>query len=159
MISWKRESVFQLLCLFGDAQPHSWLESVNLGTRLFVNVSIKKGHYKTHQAKFEAFFQKAIEYGLIEMIETDIIKREHLKKFYRIGKEDYNYKISKKGDKLLRQEQAERSGDSFYFHMFNRSTGGDFGIDRFAPLNPINVGIQNKQTYKVKNLRENNEGN
>lgn len=152
MIPWKRESIFQLLCLFGDFKEHSWLESVNLGTRLFLH--FPPGKYKTHQAKFEAFLQKSIEYGIIEMIPTPYIIKERTKKTYQISKHDYNYKLSAKGDRLLRQEQAEREADrAFYYNLFDRSVDGEFGVDRFAPLTPTNMGIKNKQIYKAKDLK------
>src|SRR5579859_8187147 len=80
MIPWKRGSIFQLLCLFGDFKEHPWMEIVNLGTRLFVNYQIQSHRYKTHQDKFEAFFQKSIEYGIIEMIPTPYIIKERTKK-------------------------------------------------------------------------------
>jgi len=154
MIPWKRGSIFQLLCLFGDFKEHPWMEIVNLGTRLFVNYQIQSHRYKTHQDKFEAFFQKSIEYGIIEMIPTPYIIKERTKKTYQISKEDYNYKLSAKGDKLLRQEQAEREGNAFYYNLFDRSVDGEFGVDRFSPLTPTNLGIKNKQVYKAKDLRK-----
>jgi len=154
MIQWKRQNIFNLLCLFGDDKPHSWMETVNLGTRFFANIPIQNHQYKTHQEKFEAFFQKAIEYGIIEMIATPYVIKERTKKVYQISKHDFNYKLSEKGDRLLRQEQAERTNDGFYYNMFNRSTEGDFGIDRFAPLTPTNLGVKDKQIYKARDLRK-----
>jgi hypothetical protein len=155
MIQWKREHIFNLLCLFGDDKPHSWMESVNLGTRLFVHIPIKNRQFKTHQAKFEAFFQKSIEYGIIEMVPTDYIIKARTKNNYMISKEDYNYKLSEKGDGLLRQEQAEREADrAFYYNMFDRSVDGKFGVDAFAPLTPTNLGVKDPQKYKAKDLRK-----
>lgn len=155
MIPWKRETVYNLLCLFGDDKLHPWMECINLGTRLFLSVPIQNRRYKTHQAKFEAFLQKGIEYGLIEMIATPSVIKQRSQKTYMISKEDFNYKLSAKGDRLLRKEQAERESDrAFYYNMFNRSTEGEFGVDRFAPLTPTNMGIKNKQIYKAKDLRK-----
>jgi hypothetical protein len=155
MIRWKRENVFNLLCLMGDDKPHGWMECINLGTRLFVHIPIEHHQYKTHQAKFEAFFQKAIEYGIIDMIPTEYIIKERLKKVYQISKHDYNYKLSAKGDKLLRQEQAEREADrAFYYNLFDRSVDGKWGVDTFAPLTPTNLGIKDKQVYKAKDLKK-----
>jgi hypothetical protein len=134
MIQWKRQNIFNLLCLFGDAKPHGWMEVVNLGTRLFLSIPIQNHQFKTHQAKFEAFLQKGIEYGIIEMIPTQFIIKERMKDTYQISKHDYNYKLSAKGDRLLRQEQAERTGDAFFFNVFDRSVDGPNGVDRFAPL-------------------------
>jgi hypothetical protein len=157
MIQWKRQNIFNLLCLFGDDKPHGWMEVVNLGTRLFLNIPIQNHQFKTHQAKFEAFLQKGIEYGVIEMIPTQYVIKARTRKSYMISKEDFVYKLSAKGDRLLRQEQAEReSENSFYYNLFNRSTEGDFGIDRFAPLQATNLGIKNKQIYKAKDLRKGN---
>lgn len=134
MIVWKRENIFKMCCLFGDDKLHGWMETVNIGTRLFINVPIERHQYKTHQAKFEAFFQKSIEYGIIEMIPTQQIIKERMKASYQISKIDYNYKLSAKGDRLLRQEQAERTNEGFYFNVFDRSVDGPNGVDRFAPL-------------------------
>lgn len=158
MIQWKRQNIFNLLCLFGDDKPHSWLEVVNLGTRLFLN--IPAGKYKTHQAKFEAFLQKAIEYGIIEMIPTPYVIKERTKKSYMISKEDFIYKLSTKGDTLLRKEQAEREADrAFYYNLFDRSVDGEFGVDRFAPLKPTNLNIKDKQIYKAKDLKRDDQRN
>ena len=154
MIPWKRGSVFQLLCLFGDNKPHSWMETVNLGTRLFVNYPIEHKQFKTHQAKFEAFLQKAIEYGIVEMIATPQIIRARTQYEYMISKEDFVYKLSAKGDVLLRKEQAEREDNPFYYNMFDRSVDGPNGVDRFSPLTPTDLGVKNKQTYKAKDLRK-----
>jgi hypothetical protein len=134
MIVWKRENIFKLVCLFGDDKPHGWMETVNLGTRLFLDIKIEHKQFKTHQAKFEAFLQKAIEYGIIEMLPTPYIIKERMKETYQISKHDFNYKLSVKGDRLLRQEQAERTSDAFYFNVFDRSVDGPNGVDRFAPL-------------------------
>jgi len=154
MIQWKRENIFNLLCLFGDDKPHGWMECVNLGTRLFVNVPIQNKQFKTHQAKFEAFFQKAIEYGIIEMIPTQYVIKQRTKNSYMISKEDFVYKLSAKGDQLLREEQAEREADrAFYFRMFDRSVDGEFGVDRFAPLQPTDYGIKDKKIHKAGDLR------
>jgi hypothetical protein len=158
MIVWKRQNVFNLLCLFGDDKPHSWLEVVNLGTRLFLDVPIQNHKYKTHQDKFEAFLQKAIEYGIIEMIPTPYVIKVRTRDSYMISKHDFNYKLSAKGDKLLRQEQAEREADrAFYYNMFDRTVDGPNGVDRFAPLTPTELNIRNKQTYKVKNMKKENQ--
>jgi hypothetical protein len=154
MIQWKRPNVFLLLCLFGDGKDHSWLEVVNLGTRLFVDVDINIKKHATHQAKFEEFLKKAINYGLIEMVETKEIRLIRQQRFYQISKEDYLYKISTKGDKLLRQEQAEREGNAFYYNLFDRSVGGKFGVDAFAPLTPTDYGVREKHSYKVKDFRK-----
>ena len=157
MIPWKRSSVFQLLCLLGDFKEHPWMEVVNLGTRLFVNYPIENRRFKTHQAKFEAFFQKAIEYGIVEMIPTPYVIKERTKKTYQISKHDFNYKLSAKGDALLRQEQAERESDNaFYYNLFDRTVDGKWGVDTFAPLTPTNLGIKDKQVYKAKDLRHEN---
>jgi hypothetical protein len=155
MIQWKRENIFNLLCLFGDDKPHGWMEVVNLGTRLFVNIPIRNRQFKTHQAKFEAFFKKAIEYGIIEMIPTQYVIKQRTKNSYMISKEDFVYKLSTKGDGLLRQEQAEREADrAFYYNMFDRTVDGEFGVDKFAPLTPTNMNIKDKQIYKAKDLRK-----
>ena len=154
MIQWKRQNIFNLLCLFGDNKPHGWMEVVNLGTRLFVNVPIEKGRHKTHQAKFEAFFQKAIEYGIIEMIPTEYVIKQRTKNSYMISKEDFNYKLSEKGDRLLRQEQAQREADlAFYYNLFDRSVDGKWGVDTFAPLTPTDYNVKEKHTYKAGDLR------
>jgi hypothetical protein len=148
MIPWKRYSIFQLLCLFGDDKPHGWVETINLGTRLFVNYPA--GKFKTHQAKFEAFLQKAIEYGIIDMTPTDYIINARKQTRYMISKEDYNYKLSKKGDELLRQEQAERESDkAFYYRQFDRTVEGKFGADYFSPLTPTDYGVKEKHSYKI----------
>jgi hypothetical protein len=155
MIVWKRENIFNLICLFGDDKPHGWMEVVNLGTRLFVSVPIQNRKYPNHQAKFEAFFQKAIEYGIIEMIPTEYVIKQRARNSYMISKEDFNYKLSERGDRLLRQEQAERESDrAFYYNLFDRSVDGEFGVDKFAPLTPTNLNIKNKQVYKAKDLRK-----
>lgn len=148
MIAWKRQNIFNLLCLFGDDKPHGWMEVMNLGTRLFLNVPIQNKQFKTHQAKFESFFKKSIEYGIIEMIPTAYIIKERKNKSYMISKEDYNYKLSRKGDRLLRQEQAERTQDSFYFNVFDRSVEGPNGVDRFAPLPSSLKKIKNENNPK-----------
>ena len=155
MIQWKRQNVFNLLCLFGDDKPHGWMEVVNLGTRLFLNIPIQYHQFKTHQEKFEAFLQKAIEYGIIDMLPTEYVTKTRTQHSYQISKHDYNYKLSAKGDRLLRQEQAEREADNaFYYNLFDRSVDGDFGVDRFAPLTPTNLGIRDKKIYKAKDLRK-----
>lgn len=155
MIAWKRQNIFNLLCLFGDDKPHFWLEVVNLGTRLFVDIPIQNKQCKTHQVKFEIFLQKATEYNIIEMIPTEYIIKQRTKNSYMISKEDYLYKLSTKGDRLLRQEQAEREADrSFYYNMFDRTVDGKFGVDKFAPLTPTNLNIKDKQVYKAKDLRK-----
>ena len=157
MIQWKRQNVFNLICLFGDDKPHAWMEVVNLGTRLFLNIPIQNHQFKTHQAKFEAFLQKGIEYGIIEMIPTQYVIKQRTKNSYMISKEDFVYKLSAKGDSLLRQEQAEREEDrAFYYNMFDRTVDGPNGVDRFAPLQATNLGIKNKQIYKAKDLRKEN---
>ena len=131
------------------------MEVVNLGTRLFVNYPIENHQFKTHQAKFEAFFQKAIEYGIIEMIPTPSVIKQRTKKSYMVSKEDFNYKLSAKGDDLLRKEQAEREADrAFYYNLFDRSVDGEFGVDRFAPLQPTDYGVKEKHIYKAKDLRK-----
>jgi hypothetical protein len=155
MIAWKRQNIFNLLCLFGDDKLHPWMECINLGTRLFLDVPIIGHRYKTHQDKFEAFFQKAIEYGIIEMIPTEYIIKQRTRNSYMISKEDFVYKLSPKGDRLLRQEQAERESDrAFYYNMFDRSVDGEFGVDRFAPLTPTDYQVKEKHTYKAKDLRK-----
>ena len=133
MIDWKRENVYLILCLFGDGIDHQWGEVVNLGTRLFLKAPIN-GRHKTHQAKFEEFFAKAVNYGLVDKVETPYLRTIHAQKTYQIGKEDYMYKISAKGDRLLRQEGAERTGEGFYYNLFDRDINSSNGIDRFAPL-------------------------
>ena len=140
MIVWKRENVFKILCLFGDNLEHPWMEVINLGTRLFLDSPVNG--FKTHQAKFEAFFAKAVNNGLVDVIDTPEVRRlrdieKPVSGHYTtpmISKEDFNYKLSKKGDKMLRQEQAERTGDSFFFNLYDRGVDTPFGVDKFAPL-------------------------
>jgi hypothetical protein len=154
MIQWKRQNIFNLLCLFGDDKLHPWMEAVNLGTRLFLNVPIQNKQFKTHQAKFEAFLQKAIEYGIIDMIPTDYVIKARTRDSYIISKEDFVYKLSAKGDRLLRQEQAEREAEkAFYYHLFDRTVNGKWGVDTFAPLQPTDYNVREKHIYKAGDLR------
>lgn len=149
MIQWKRENIFNLLCIFGDNKPHEWMEVINLGTRLFVNIPINTKHHATHQAKFEEFFKKAVNYGLVNKLSTKYIQTIKTQNSYQLDEKDYVYKLSAKGDRLLRQEQAERTADGFYYNMFDRSVDGKFGIDRFAPLTPTDYTVKEKHTYRI----------
>jgi hypothetical protein len=153
MIPWNRENVYKLISLFGDNLEHPWMEVINIGTRYFVEVPINTKRHKTHQDKFEEFFKKGVTYGLIEKVDTKHNQQIRLQREWQLQPEDYNYKITRKGDALLRNELAERSGDSFYAHMYDRTIDGKFGINTFAPLQPTNINIKDKQTYKVKDLR------
>ena len=134
MIQWNRPNIFKMLCLFGDDKLHGWTEVINIGTRLFLDIRIEHHEYKTHQAKFEEFLKKGVNYGIIDKIDTPDTISERQKDRYLIEKEDFNYKLSKKGDRLLRQEQAERTGDSFFFSLYDRGVHTPFGVDKFAPL-------------------------
>jgi len=149
MIPWKREPIFNLLCIFGDGQSHEWLEVINLGTRLFLSTLAAK-KYKTHQAKFEDFFKKAVNYGLVDKIETDYIRTIKAQRTYQLDEKDYLYKISAKGDHLLRLEQASRTGDYSYFQNYDRTLDGKYGMDRYAPLTPVKATGEDKHTYRIK---------
>lgn len=134
MIQWKRENIHKLVSLFGDGLEHPWPEVINIGTRYFLNSPINTKRHKTHQAKFEEFLKKGVNYGIIDKIDTPYTISERQKDRYLIETEDFNYKLSKKGDRLLRQEQAERTGDSFFFSLYDRGVHTPFGVDKFAPL-------------------------
>jgi hypothetical protein len=133
MIQWKRENIHKLISLFGDGLEHPWLEVMNLGTRYFLDAPINKRH-KTHQDKFEEFFAKGVNYGLIEKIDTKANQIARQQETYQISEHDYKYKITKKGDALLRYELAIRSGDAFWANVFDRTIDGAGGLDRFAPI-------------------------
>lgn len=151
MIQWNRNNVLNLLYIFGDAKEHEWMEVINLGTRLFLSVPISK-RYKTHQDKFEDFFKKAVNYGLVDKLETRHIELVKAQSEYQIDEKDYVYKISAKGDHLLRWEQAKRTGDYAYFQNYDRTVDGSHGIDHYAPLTPTDYGVKEKHSYKIKDL-------
>jgi hypothetical protein len=158
MIQWKRENIYKLISLFGDGLEHPWMEVVNIGTWYFLNVKIEtkqdRRKYKYHTDKFEDFFKKGVNYGLIEKVDTKANQQERRKTAYQITERDYHYKITPKADAILRDELAQRSGDSFYAHMYDRTVDGEFGIDKFSPLQATNLNIKEKHIYNAKDLRK-----
>ncbi len=125
-----RTNQFKLLSLFADGKPHSWFETINLGTWSFLRVK-RDRKYRTHQHKFEAFLNEALEYGLIRRVETAQTQALRLQKSYVIEPGDFAYQITEKGDECFRNEAIAQGGDSLFYKTFDRTSQG---FDRFAPL-------------------------
>lgn len=147
MIRWDRTNVYKLVSIFGDGLEHPWMEVINIGTRYFLDAPINTRIHKTHQAKFEAFLKKGVNYGLIKKVDTKANQQARRQDTYMISEKDYNYKITTAGDIILRHELGIRSGDHFYAQLFDRSIDGAFGVDKFAPL-PRNLKKINDGTHK-----------
>lgn len=123
---------YKFLQMFGDALPHSWYEVIFLGCQ----------HLKMHQYVFEAkIFKRALTDGIIQRVESKesqimhVAMAEHDSGFF-VGPawQQYDYKITAKGDECLRNEQISRDGDYTYYKKYDRTVHGQYGVDHFAPL-------------------------
>jgi len=103
---------FKILQIFGDGKPHNWFEVINFGVRLL----------QIHQYKFEALFNRCLEYQLI--------RRE----WKACVDKDDDFSITPRGDECLREEQIARDGDYLYYKHFDRTIKGKWGLDHFAPI-------------------------
>ena len=101
---------YNFLCLFGDNRPHNWYNIIFLSVHAM----------KKHQKIIEGYIKKFLEDGLIKRVDNPEVINDRLKKQYVISPDMFLYQITSKGDECLRNEQAIRTGDNFYYKGFDR---------------------------------------
>lgn len=131
---------FHLLSYFGSGKAIPYFQTIQIGTlyisnpitkvRYDIHITKKKDGKRFYQWEFERMFNSALIDGLIQKVDNERTKALRLQDAYLIEKEDYDYKISEKGDSCLRDEQIERAGDYSFYKNFDRS------LDSAAKINP-----------------------
>lgn len=108
---------YKLLCILGDGQPHTWVETVYLGVY----------YLKVPQPTFEKLLQRAVvdNNWVYRLSRAPILREDFLQ-------------LTSKGDQYLRYLSTRRGGDYSYYKYFNRSEHsggfGQHGLDKYAPL-------------------------